>query len=202
MELTKDGKSLPKRTRDTQVHTFENAAASPLRRFAASRCACPQCSSRNELCTSYRDIRFTRLRQRCNWYDCGFLYQLNLVLSAVATLLQLLRLWFSLPNKPSRDLTVAYLVNKATRGAARTQVSTFKATKAWGHNDNTHHCSCTSFHHILGGIFCMLVEMQHTPWWVQGKSGDTHRWCNPRHYTKKWKSYTCKQTKLNVSTNI
>ena len=31
MELTKDGKSLPKRTRDTQVHTFENAAASRLR---------------------------------------------------------------------------------------------------------------------------------------------------------------------------
>ena len=51
------------------------------------------------------------------------------MLSAVATLLQLLRLWFSLPNKPSRDLTVAYLVNKATRGAARTQVSTFKATQ-------------------------------------------------------------------------
>ena len=57
------------------------------------------------------------------------------MLSAVATLLQLLRLWFSLPNKPSRDLTVAYLVNKATRGAARTQVSTFKATKAWGRDN-------------------------------------------------------------------
>ena len=177
MESTKHGKSLPKRTRDTQVHTFENAAASPLRGFAV--CVSPM----------FQPEWIVHVLPRHS-------------LHTSTTKVQLLRLWFSLPNKPSRDLTVAYLVNKATRGAARTQVSTFKATKAWGHNDNTHHCSCTSFHHILGGIFCMLVEMQHTPWWVQGKSGDTHRWCNPRHYTKKWKRYTCKQTKLNVSTNI